>query len=402
MAGAFALAGLGLGLGIPAAASGPGQGQGQGQGTGYGGYTGQGSPRTSFPHMTHVFVIFMENETYQTVLTSSNTSTQYIQTLAHTYGLETEYYGVTHTSLPNYVAVTSGNTWGSNNDTEEQATQGFFSHLSIFDQFDQAHISWKAYEQSLPSVGYTGDYGDCTTGANPTCTGSTTSALYVRKHDPPMQYTDIFSNPRLADNVVPLTQLTTDLRRGTVPQYSWITPNICDDMHGTTGPPCAYPTDTPPTTAHQATLYTDGNTFLKTWVPKIMDSRAWTGNSAIFITWDEGGYENVKPYGPETDTACKAAGKYCGDAPVLPKTPPKNAATPKDASGGDLATGFVYGGGHIPMIVVARQGARGATDAATTNHYSLLQTIEANFGLPFIGDASDTLNVTSLAPLLKR
>jgi phosphatidylinositol-3-phosphatase len=331
------------------------------------------------------------------VLTPTNTNTQYIQTLAHTYGLETNYHGVTHTSLPNYVAVTSGNTWGSNNDDEKQATQGYFNHLSIFDQFDQAGISWKAYEQSLPSVGYTGDFGDCTTGANPTCTGKTTSALYVRKHDPPMQYPDIFSNPRLADNVVPLTQLTTDLRRGTVPQYSWITPNICDDMHGTTGPPCAYPTLTPPTTANQATLFADGNAFLETWVTKIMHSSAWTGNSAIFITWDEGSYMNVSPYGPKSDTGCTVKAEYC-DSPVLPTKP----VTPASASGGDLATGFLYGGGHIPMIVVARHGARGATDTATTNHYSLLQTIEANFGLSFIGDASDTLNVTTLAPLLRR
>lgn len=245
--------------------------------------------------------------------------------------------------------------------------------------------------QSLPSVGYTGDYGDCTTGSNTTCTGSTTSALYVRKHDPPMQYPDVFSTARIADNVVPLTQLATDLKHNTVPQFSWITPNICDDMHGMTGSTCPYPTLTPPTTAHQATLYTDGDNFLQTWVPMIMHSKAWTGNSAIFITWDESGYGNVSPYGPILDTGC------C-DSPLLPKTP----ATTAKGNGGDLATGFLYGGGHVPMIVIARQGARGGTDAAPTNHYSLLQTVELNFGLPLIGDASDTLNVTSLAPLLTR
>lgn len=50
----------------------------------------------------------------------SNSYTRYIQTLARTYGLETEYHGVTHTSLPNYVAATSGSTWGSNNDDENK------------------------------------------------------------------------------------------------------------------------------------------------------------------------------------------------------------------------------------------------------------------------------------------
>jgi len=54
------------------------------------------------------------------------------------------------------------------------------------------------------------------------------------------------------------------------------------------------------------------------------------------------------------------------------------------------------------MIVIARHGARAATDATPTNHYSLLQTIELNWGLPFLGNASDTIQVQSLAPLLTR
>jgi hypothetical protein len=52
------------------------------------------------------------------------------------------------------------------------------------------------------------------------------------------------------------------------------------------------------------------------------------------------------------------------------------------------------------MIVIARHGARGTTDETPTNHYSLLQTIELNWNLPFLGNASDTIQVQSLAPLL--
>ena len=54
------------------------------------------------------------------------------------------------------------------------------------------------------------------------------------------------------------------------------------------------------------------------------------------------------------------------------------------------------------MIVIARNGARGLTDSTPTNHYSLLQTIEQNWDLPFLGNASDTVQVHSLAPLLTR
>ena len=372
-----ALVGLGVGIGVPAVASSPSA------------RPALGSNAASFPHMDHVFVIMMENTAYSDLLSATNPNTTFIRSLANNYGLATDYYGVTHTSLPNYVAVTSGSTWGSNADDEAQADLGYFNHLSLFDQLNQAGVSWKGYMESMPSAGYTGNYGDCSDPSlDPNCTGGDTgTALYVRKHNPFMQYPDIFNNPQQAANVVPLTQLSTDLADGNVPQFSWITPNICNDMHGG-APSCPYP-DTP-TDANQATLYQDGDTFLNTWVSAIMNSSAWTGNSAIFIMWDEGGYADSSPYGPEDNTGC------C-DSPVLPATAPD----PTSGGGGDLAGGTLYGGGHVPMIVVARHGARGLTDPTPTNHYSLLQTIEQNWNLPFLGNASDTLQVQSLAPLLK-
>ena len=66
-----------------------------------------------------------------------------------------------------------------------------------------------------------------------------------------------------------------------------------------------------PTDANQALLYQDGNNFLQTWVPAIMHSKAWTGHSAIFVTWDEGGFEDSSPYGPTDTTGC------C-DSPIIP------------------------------------------------------------------------------------
>jgi phospholipase C len=348
----------------------------------------------SFPHMDHVFVIMMENTAYSDLLNPSNTNTTFIQGLASTYGLETDYSGVTHTSLPNYVAVTSGNTWGSNSDDEAQANDGYFNHLSLTDQLNQAGISWKGYMESMPSVGYTGNFGDCTNSGSPDpdCAASpsdTGTALYVRKHDPFMQYPDVFSNAQQAANVVPLTQLTSDLNSGHAPQFVWITPNECNDMHG--GPPeCPFPNTDSITDPAQVTLFRDGDSFLKTWVTAIMNSRAWTDNSAIFITWDEGGYDNVAPpFAPEDDSGC------C-DSPVLAATPATTEGT-----GGDLAGGTLYAGGHVPMIVITRHGARAATDATPTNHYSLLQTIELNWGLALLGNASDTIQVQSLAPLLR-
>lgn len=326
----------------------------------------------SFPHMDHVFVIMMENSSYSGLLASSNNNTRYIQHLATTNGLAADYYGVTHVSTPNYIAAISGSTWGSNSDDPNQVSAGDFNHANLVDQLESAGVSWKGYMQSLPSVGFTG--------------AASTDGLYVRKHDPFMMFPDVANNPARADNVVPLAQLTTDLQTGRVPKFSWISPNVCDDMHGGT---TACPYATSGTGPAQATLYQDGNNFLRKWVTAITTSKAWTGNSAIFITWDESSYAYEAPYGP-TDTS------GCCDSPILPSQP----TNPSTAGGGDLYGGSVYGGGHVPMIVVSRRGAKGAVNTTPSNHYSLLRTIESNWNLGFLGSAGDSVQVHSLAPLL--
>ena len=140
----------------------------------------------------------------------------------------------------------------------------------------------------------------------------TPDGLYVRKHDPFLMYPDVYNNPARAGNVVPLTQLSTDLAAGKVPQFVWITPNICNDMHGG-APSCPSPSS--PTDALQAALYKDGDTFLRTWVGLITHSKAWTRHSAIFVTWDEGGFEDQAPFGP-TDLSPGP------DSPSCPRRPP--------------------------------------------------------------------------------
>jgi phosphatidylinositol-3-phosphatase len=324
----------------------------------------------NFPHMDHVFVIMLENTAYSDLLDPANTHTTFIQSLANTYGLETNYSGVTHVSLPNYLATTSGSTWGSNSDDVNQAS--LLDHQNIVDQFEQANISWKAYMEDLPSAGDT--------------TAQTADGLYVRKHNPFLLYPDVYNDPARADKVVPLSQLTTDLATNKVPQFVWITPNQCNNMHGGT-PTCPFAGS--PTDANQAALYQDGNDFLQTWVTAIMNSKAWTGHSAIFVTWDEGSFADDLPFGPNDTSGC------C-DSPILPATP----ANPTTGGGGDLNGGTLYGGGHVPLFVIQRNGVRGVTDDTPTNHYSLLQTIEQNWNLPFLGNASDTVQVHSLASLL--
>jgi phospholipase C len=329
----------------------------------------RGGPPPGVPPLKHVFVIMMENTSYADLLSPSNPNTTFIQQLAANNGLADNYFGVTHVSLPNYIATTSGQTWGSNSDDVAQAP--LFDHQNLVDQLEAAGVSWKAYMEDLPFP------GDTVT--------ATPDGLYVRKHNPFLMYPDVYTNPDRSDNVVPLTQLSTDLAAGKVPQFVWITPNICNDMHGGAAA-CPFPSS--PTDPLQAALYQDGDTFLRTWVGAITHSKAWTGHSAIFITWDEGGFEDQAPFGP-TDI------RPGPDSPILPATP----ADPTSGNGGDLFGGTVYGGGHVPMIVVAR-GVGHRVDSAFAGHYSLLQTIEQNFGLPLLGDAGDTVQVGNLSALL--
>jgi phospholipase C len=328
----------------------------------------QGARAGHSGHMSHVFVIMMENTQYRALLSPANRNTRFIRHLASTFGLATRYFGVTHPSLPNYIAATSGQTWGSNSDDTAQAP--LFNHKNLVDQFEAAHVSWKAYMENLP---HPGDLID-----------ETHNGLYVRKHDPFLMYPDVYTNRARAAKVVPLGQLRTDLAGGRVPQFVWITPNICNDMHGG-AKACPYPSS--PSSPAQARLFKDGNAVLKKWVGRITHSPAWTGRSAIFITWDEGAFSDVSPFGP-VDL------RGGPDSPILPATP----ADPSTGGGGDLAGGTVYGGGHVPMIVVAR-GVGHRTDAVRADHYSLLRTIEQNFRLPFLGNAGDSVQVKTLAPL---
>ncbi|MCL4519926.1 MAG: alkaline phosphatase family protein [Thaumarchaeota archaeon] len=322
---------------------------------------------------THVFYIMMENHGTDSIVGSSNAP--YINNLINTYGYDNNYYGVTHVSLPNYVAAISGNNWYSNSDDPTQ----MFNHTNIVDQLETNHISWKAYMEDLPSAGFSGYWypDNLPNGTSPSVTPS--NALYAKKHDPFMLFTDIANNPARTNNVVPLTQLTTDLSTNHVPQFVWISPNVCNDMHGQPpgdGATCPYTNDT--------ALIQDGNNFLQQWVTAIMNSKAWTGNSVIFITWDEAEYPNANPTAQEIATFT-APGP---DSPIVPAG--VNVA-------GINWNGGAFGGGQVPLIVISRLSPQHVVINTWADHYSILRTIEASWTLGYLGMVSDGAQVQTLS-----
>ena len=184
----------------------------------------------------------MENRSYQQAMAEP-----YVAQLAASYGLATNYHAVAHPSLPNYLAMTSGSTWGVGDD-------GFhpLPDTGLGSELSGAGISWRAYME-----GFT---GDCYHSPYP----------YALKHNPFAYY-----GARCPASVVPLTQLAQDLQSST-PQLAWITPGLCHDGH-----------DCSSVVADQ---------WLASTVGQITGSAAWQEGGTLYITWDESaGFGNQVP-----------------------------------------------------------------------------------------------------------
>src|SRR5438445_757851 len=159
----------------------------------------------------HVFIVLEENNDYSSVTSSSM---PYLTGLAAQYGLATQYYANTHPSIGNYLDMTSG-TVLTNDDSYSGSP---FNVPNVFRSLIAAGKSWKGYAEDLPSTGFV-DYTQIEVGQ------------FASRHFPPIYYTDVHDNPAQAQNLVPFTQFATDLANGTLPNYSFIVPNLCNDAH---------------------------------------------------------------------------------------------------------------------------------------------------------------------------
>jgi hypothetical protein len=191
-----------------------------------------------------IAVILMENEEYGDIIGSPDTP--YINQLARRYALALQMYGVSHPSLPNYLALTGGSTFGIDSDCTDCSVNAW----NVVDQLARKGISWRAYMEGLPHPCFQG--GD--------------AGNYAKKHDPFMYYDDIARNPARCSHVVALAHLAADERASGLARFTWITPDLCHDMHD-----CSTST---------------GDHFLAGLVPGLL--RALGPRGLLFITWDEG------------------------------------------------------------------------------------------------------------------
>jgi phosphatidylinositol-3-phosphatase len=355
--------------------------------------------------INHIFYIMMENHAYPEIV-GNMADAPYINQLATSYGVATHYYGVTHPSLPNYLAAISGDfqgiwddcaagasvtcapeefvpTSGDNTSmqlltpaeiTSATATPHWFSGQNIVDQLETKGLTWKAYMQSIPAVGSTVTVApnDVVDGGD----GSTTigRSIYVQKHDPFMYFSDIRNSATRMNLIVPDTQLATDLAAAaTTPNFVWLSPDSCHDMHGASPATATAPSVNIPSCGYPASgldhaVITLGDNYVKSTVMAIMASPAWQENSVIVIPWDEDDYAGF-------------AG--CCDSPTG-------------------ADGGILGGANAPAIVITSKNPKHQSVDTPFNHYSLLATIEQVWGLPClanacaIGDAGASNLMTSL------
>ena len=235
---------------------------------------------------SHAFVIVEENHSYDQIIGSA--SAPYINVLARSYGLATNYYAVSHPSLPNYLALVSGSTQGMTYDCADCS----FNAPNLVDEFARRGVTWKAYLEGVPRPCY--DLGGA---------GSALDWLrgnyYVRRHNPFMYFQDIATDPARCNQVVPFEQLATDLQSDTVPDFVWITPNLAHDMHN--GSVAA------------------GDAWLAALIPTLLRSAAWRDNGAIFIVWDEG---------TTSEGCCGVSGGHVPLLVITPGRPPARSATP--------------------------------------------------------------------------
>jgi hypothetical protein len=161
------------------------------------------------PALDHVIVVVFENKETSSVL--GNRAAPTFNSYARRFARVTRYYGVTHPSLPNYLALVSGSTHGITND----CTTCSVAAQSLADTLETAGKTWKTYAEGLPSPGFLG--------------GS--YHRYAKKHNPFAYFQDIASSPSRRANMVPLSRLAADLRVGALPDFSLVVPDLCHSMH---------------------------------------------------------------------------------------------------------------------------------------------------------------------------
>ncbi len=247
-------------------------------------------------------------------------------------------------SEPNYVAILGGNDFGLSSDDPYYFPGNSVDEPNLMSELDAAGLTWKGYYQGMPYDGYRGYCFPAKCNGIPDA-----DTQYAVKHNGIPFFQDMQTPAEFAKEQ-PYSSLAADLASGNVPNFSYIVPDECDDMHG--APPWCVDSDNPGT-VDDNWLVANGDKFVGHTVNAITSSTAWkSGNNAIVITWDEGNFA--------TD--------------------------------------------QIVAIVITNHGPRQFSDSTNYNHYSLSASLTDAYGLPCLGAQAphpngDGCSATPMTPL---
>ncbi|MGH7815112.1 MAG: alkaline phosphatase family protein [Candidatus Binataceae bacterium] len=322
------------------------------------------------PH--HVFLIVLENESYDDTFAKPSEA-PYLYALAHRRGkLLSGYYAIGHDSLDNYIAMISGQAPNDSTQSDCPVYADFKPHgakpgqdgqvtgigcvypasvLTIANQLDQKGLKWRAYMEGMTRDCEHPAIGDVDSTQNATLDPKTHRyRQYAARHDPFVYFHALIDRPECGKNVVPLTELDSDLKSvATTPNFAFITPNLCNDGH-----------DSQCVDGKPGGLVAIDR-FLKNSkiVDRITASPAFKKDGMLIVTFDEAGYGD--------------GGRCCAEQPG-----PNTAAPGK----------YGPGGGKTGAIVISKFSCPGTVDATPYNHYSLLKSVEQLFGLHYLGFAN--------------
>lgn len=319
---------------------------------------------------THVAIVMLENKSYDQTWGPSSPA-KYLNTTLRPKGkLLTQFFGIAHVSLGNYIAQISGQAPSKATQTDCVIYKEFVATgmgpdgqilgdgcvyptqvKTIADQLAAKGLSWRAYAEDM-AAGAPAQPTTCRHGAigeaDPSLVATPTDQ-YATRHVPFVYFHSIIDSPQCNENVVDLSRLDADLAdKAKTPNLVYITPDLCSDAHDA---PCA---------DGRPGGLTSADAFLKVWIPKLLAAPAFKSGGLVIITFDE-----AEISGPDEDaSAC------CGPI-VAPNVAQPGAKGP--------------GGGRIGALLLGASVKAGSTNDVPYNHYALLCSLEDLWGLDHLG-----------------
>ena len=195
------------------------------------------------PDAGRVAVLVLENRSWEQI--KGNPSAPYLNSLLRRGAVATHYFAVTHPSLPNYMALTTGGHRHVNHDCSACRSSG----RSLANQFENAGISWRAYFENM---------------VDPLATHWSIGGSY-NPHYNPFAYTAALRAQDPIGDVTNFAALRRDLAARSLPRFSWIAPNVWHDGH--------------------SVKLRVVDRYASRLVPRII--RALGPHGVLFVTWDE-------------------------------------------------------------------------------------------------------------------